>query len=206
MKRAALQAGGCGRPDRSPAHRAAGRPHRSAAGRTLRTVPAATLTGLLLAAMLGAVPAAHAQDPQCTRDLPGYVGVSVTAAKLASVGMVMAEHFGARTRDGQSTTVTAADLQQLQRAFHDARFDDCALRRELQALATSPAPTGAGIPNVFPGTIGPNGFAARAVCGGARGTAWGHPSAQQALAAAVDLCVARGGSPACCAAGAFLIR
>ena len=180
-----------------------------------------TMLALLLAAASLATPAARAQAPACTQDLQKFVGLPVSSAALAAVGTVMAGHFSPRTRDGRTTTVTAGDLKQLGRIYKDAGIDDCEMRRELRAMASSGAPGGGGIPGTYPGAVGPGGipygsgaypygqgggFAARAVCGGVRGSARGQPSAQQALAMAVDRCVARGGDPGCCASGAALTR
>jgi hypothetical protein len=174
-----------------------------------------TMLALLLAvAATLAAPAAHAQSPACTKDLQSFVGLPVTSAALAAVGTAMAGHFSPRTRDGRTTTVTADDLRQLGRIYKDAGIDDCEMRRELRAMANTGPPGGGGIPGTYPGAVGPGGmpygqvggFAARAVCGGARGSAHGQPSAQQALAVAADRCVARGGDPGCCARGAVLTR
>ncbi|MBS0595137.1 MAG: hypothetical protein JSR84_16905 [Proteobacteria bacterium] len=180
----------------------------------MRTMSALLAAAAMLAAAMLAAPAARAQDPACTKDLQGFVGLTVTATRLASVGTVMAEHFLPRTGDGRSTTVTRDDIRQLQGAYRDAGIEDCEMRREFQAMAATPVQGGGGIPGtlpgtvpgIYPGTAWPGNFAARAVCGGARGSSYGQPSAQQALAVAVDRCVARGGDPNCCAAGAFLTR
>jgi hypothetical protein len=180
-----------------------------------------TMLALLLAAASLATPAARAQGPACTKDLQNFLGLPVTSAALAAVGTVMAGYFSPRTRDGRTTTVTADDLRQLGRIYKDAGIDDCEMRREFRAMGSSGVPGGGGIPGTYPGAVGPGGipyesgtypygqgggFAARAVCGGARGSAYGQPSAQQALAVAADRCVARGGDPGCCAAGAVLTR
>jgi hypothetical protein len=175
----------------------------------------------LAAAASLATPTARAQSPACTNDLQGFVGLPVSSTALAAVGTTMAGYFSPRTRDGRTTTVTADDLKQLGRIYKDAGIDDCEMRRELRAMANSGPPGGGGIPGTYPGAVGPGGapygpgpypygqgggFAARAVCGGARGSAHGQPSAQQALAVATDRCVARGGDPRCCASGAALTR
>lgn len=180
-----------------------------------------TMFAVLLAAASMAAPAARAQGSACTKDLQSFVGLSVSSAALAAVGTTMAGQFSPRTRDGRTTTVTQDDLKQLGRIYKDAGIDDCEMRREFRAMASTGMPGGGGIPGTYPGSIGPGGmpygsgpypygqggsFAARAVCVGARGSAHGQPSAQQALAKAVDRCVARGGDPACCAAGAALTR
>ncbi len=175
-----------------------------------------TMLALLLVTASLAPLAARAQDPACTKDLQGFVGLPVSSAALAAVGTTMAGYFSPRTRDGRTTTVTVDDLKKLGRIYKDADINDCEMRREFRAMASSGAPgDGGGIP-VGPGGMPYGsgaypygqgaGFAARAVCGGARGSTHGRPSAQQALAVAVDRCVARGGDPNCCAAGAVLIR
>jgi hypothetical protein len=176
---------------------------------------------ILLAAASMASAATRAQGPACAKDLQNFVGLPVSSAALAAVGTAMAGHFSPRTRDGRTTTVTPDDLRQLGRIYKDAGIDDCEMRREFRAIASSGMPGGGGIPGTYPGAVGPGGipygsgpypdrqgggFAARAVCGAARGSAHGQASAQQALAAAVDRCAARGGDPGCCAAGAVLTR
>jgi hypothetical protein len=156
----------------------------------------------------------QANAPRARKELQSFVGLPVTSAALAAVGTTMAGYFSPRTRDGRTTTVTADDLRQLGRIYEGAGIDDCEMSRELRAMAISESPGGGGIPDTYPGAVGPGSypygqggsFAARAVCGGARGSAYGQPSAQQALAVAADRCVARGGDPACCARGAVLTR
>lgn len=186
-------------------------------------------TRLALFAVVAALtaPGAHAQDPACTRDLQTFVGLPVSGTLLASVGTLMADHFVPRTRDGRTTTVTQEDIKQLSRAYKEQGIGDCEMRREFQAMAR--APTGGAIPGAYPGGYpgaypggypggypyggGPHpygqaagAFGARAVCGRARGSSSGQPSAQQAIAIAVDRCTARGGDPGCCASGAYLVR
>lgn len=180
-----------------------------------------TMRTLLLVAVSLAPLLAQAQAPACAKDLQTFVGLPVSSTALAAVGTTMAGYFSPRTRDGRTTTVTQDDLKQLGRIYKDANIDDCEMRREFKAMASSGAPGGGGIPGTYPGAVGPvgvpygsgpypygqgGGFAARAVCGGARGSSYGQPNAQRALDVAVDRCVARGGDPGCCAAGASLNR
>lgn len=116
----------------------------------MRTMSALLSAAAMLAAAMLAAPAARAQDPACTKDLQGFVGLTVTATRLASVGTVMAEHFLPRTGDGRSTTVTRDDIRQLQGAYRDAGIEDCEMRREFQAMAATPCRAAAAFPAPCP--------------------------------------------------------
>jgi hypothetical protein len=117
-----------------------------------------TMLALLLAAASLATPAARAQGPACTKDLQNFLGLPVTSAALAAVGTVMAGYFSPRTRDGRTTTVNPDDLRQLGRIYKDAGIDDCEMRREFRAMASSGVPGGGGIPAPIPARSGQAAF------------------------------------------------
>jgi hypothetical protein len=134
----------------------------------------------------------------CVKILWNYVGKPVSKGALTATGGIIAEHFAGRRAEGGEVRISEYDLEQLERKFRQRGLSDCDLRRQLEGLEASirePPPRR-------------RGYSAIAHCSrtGATGRSYDEDSIDEALDVAIEACIDRGGIPACCEAGARLMR
>ena len=161
---------------------------------------------LLLGGILLQVPAPTADGAvlsTCIRILMNYVGKPVLKGAATTAGGLVANHFAAKLAGAQEAKITETDVQQLARQAQQQGMSDCELRAQVEQLVSA-------------STIEPNrrepiprgSYSAIARCSltGAVGRSSDEDTPREALEAAVEDCIDRGGVPGCCVEGARLVR
>ena len=124
---------------------------------------------------------------RCAQILLNYVGKPMTKGAMEAAGGAVAKYL----LDRGSTSISQADIQQLQRAG----LTECEVRQQLEAIYLT-------------GGQPARSFSAQAYCSatGAVGTAHGFSTPQEAVEHAIYDCAYRGGIPACCQQGARVVE
>ena len=139
----------------------------------------------------------------CAKILRGFVGKHLAIGALEATGGIVAEHFAGKGKKAEAgqVTVSEQDVRQLEQRFRQQGLSDCELREQLQALeaSTREAPQRREYAR---------GYSAIAYCSrtGVTGRSYDQETRQDAIEAAIDNCIDRGGIPECCEDGARLVR
>jgi hypothetical protein len=132
-----------------------------------------------------------------------YVGKPVLKGAATTAGGLVANHFAAKLAGAEEAKITETDVQQLARKAQQQGMSDCEIRKQVEQLviASTIEPTPRG-------RIPRGGYSAIARCSrtGAVGRSYDEDTPQEAIEAAVDHCIDRGGIPECCEEGARLVR